>query len=163
MIWSTSSNLWRCISSSDHHAGDNPIQLLQWLEDPLARAQDLCVTGENLVKSLTCNNIELSFPEPDSVVPRKEAYPASLSAEEEIQPTPQVMPVPLENALTPISWSLGGIALLGLNAYFPQLSPCPLFGHLCQNSRLNLPARFQVSGVVTRNPIIQPLKDKLGS
>ncbi|KAJ9072437.1 hypothetical protein DSO57_1027587 [Entomophthora muscae] len=59
MTWSTSPDLWGNITSSTHHAGDNPFKLFRLLKDLPNWAQDLIVAGENLVKSLTCDDINL--------------------------------------------------------------------------------------------------------
>ncbi|KAJ9062029.1 hypothetical protein DSO57_1015074, partial [Entomophthora muscae] len=56
LIWSTSSELWAGISSSDYLAGNNPSQLLYLLDNLPGKANDLLSTEENLVYSLTCNN-----------------------------------------------------------------------------------------------------------
>ncbi|KAJ9061085.1 hypothetical protein DSO57_1024091 [Entomophthora muscae] len=60
MIWSMSPDLWTCISHSFYHVGSNPSQFLHMFEDISGQAQEILVTSENVVKSLTCNNLELS-------------------------------------------------------------------------------------------------------
>ncbi|KAJ9054646.1 hypothetical protein DSO57_1011878 [Entomophthora muscae] len=52
-------NLWEQISSSVFQVGDNPSQLLHLVEDLPDRAQDLLISDEHLVKSLTCDDLDL--------------------------------------------------------------------------------------------------------
>ncbi|KAJ9089367.1 hypothetical protein DSO57_1013739 [Entomophthora muscae] len=59
MIWSTPPDLWGCISNSFLHVGTNPAQLLNIFEDILTRAQNIYAISENVVQSLTCDDLEL--------------------------------------------------------------------------------------------------------
>ncbi|KAJ9078428.1 hypothetical protein DSO57_1006839 [Entomophthora muscae] len=81
------------------------------------------VTNENLVRSLTCDNIELS--------PLKKALLASQSLDSPMPPLP-VDPDPAaqgegldvqEHTPMRTSWVLSGIILMSLDSYFPQISP----------------------------------------
>ncbi|KAJ9089247.1 hypothetical protein DSO57_1014998 [Entomophthora muscae] len=58
ILWSTSPDLWLQISSSAHFVGNNPASLLQL-------PSSFLVTGEALVKSLTCDNLDLHSSGPD--------------------------------------------------------------------------------------------------
>ncbi|KAJ9087899.1 hypothetical protein DSO57_1028651 [Entomophthora muscae] len=95
--------------------------LLRLLEGLPGRAHNLLVTGENLVKSFTCDDIDLFFPEPDPVVPHGEDTPGFPSPVEDIPPTSQDVPVLLEHAPKCAPWLLSAMVLMGLNSYFLQL------------------------------------------
>ncbi|KAJ9050613.1 hypothetical protein DSO57_1012816 [Entomophthora muscae] len=62
LIWSTSPKLWTCISSSVYLAGVNLYNLLHLLDNLPGKATGLLFTGETLVCSLTCNNVEFALP-----------------------------------------------------------------------------------------------------
>ncbi|KAJ9084284.1 hypothetical protein DSO57_1026067 [Entomophthora muscae] len=47
------------ISSSVLQVGDNPSHLLYLMEDLPGRAQDLLISGKKLMKSLTCDDLDL--------------------------------------------------------------------------------------------------------
>ncbi|KAJ9050492.1 hypothetical protein DSO57_1013946 [Entomophthora muscae] len=58
-------DLWGQISSLAHYVRDNLTQFLQLFEDLSKCAQYLLVTSKNIVKSLTCDNLELPSPDSD--------------------------------------------------------------------------------------------------
>ncbi|KAJ9056478.1 hypothetical protein DSO57_1032658, partial [Entomophthora muscae] len=60
-IWSTSLDLWERISSSVLIVSNNPSHLLYLAEDLPGRAQDFITSSEHLVKSLTCDDLDLFF------------------------------------------------------------------------------------------------------
>ncbi|KAJ9063209.1 hypothetical protein DSO57_1002507 [Entomophthora muscae] len=62
LIWSTSPELWDQISFSAYLAGENPSQKMYLLDDLPGKANVLLFTGENLVHTLTCNNVKYVMP-----------------------------------------------------------------------------------------------------
>ncbi|KAJ9084870.1 hypothetical protein DSO57_1019648 [Entomophthora muscae] len=62
LIWSTSPELWTCISSLAYLAVENPSSLLHLLDNLPGKASNLLFTGETLVFSLTCGNVNFSLP-----------------------------------------------------------------------------------------------------
>ncbi|KAJ9080882.1 hypothetical protein DSO57_1020221 [Entomophthora muscae] len=88
------------------------------------RASYLLSSGETLVKSLTCNNLDLYPPDPN-LVPHvaKKALEAPWSLLEEKFSAPQESPEVLEYTPTHTPWLLANLALMVLDAYFPCLSP----------------------------------------
>ncbi|KAJ9080930.1 hypothetical protein DSO57_1019739 [Entomophthora muscae] len=119
LIWCTTQDLWGFISHSIHHVGANPYQFINLLENFPKRAQDIFATSENVVRSMTCDNLELSAldsfppmtPSPD---PLPSEIPVSLGPEEDL--------VGQELASKRAPWLLGGMLLMGLDSYFPCLS-----------------------------------------
>ncbi|KAJ9054151.1 hypothetical protein DSO57_1017626 [Entomophthora muscae] len=59
LIWSTFPDLLRWIASSAYQIGDNPSKLFHLWENLPSQVQGLLVGDENVVKSLTCDNIDL--------------------------------------------------------------------------------------------------------
>ncbi|KAJ9072116.1 hypothetical protein DSO57_1030507 [Entomophthora muscae] len=114
-----------------------PFLLLLWstLPDlwPLESSQWSSLSGETVVKSLTCN--DLDFYTFDYTVPALtlEVAPVStLLSLEENNLVPIQAPVKLSPAPTCTPWLLTRLVLMGLNAYFPQLSPASsLWSPLC--------------------------------
>ncbi|KAJ9083640.1 hypothetical protein DSO57_1032711 [Entomophthora muscae] len=93
-----------------------------FLEDLSSRAQDLLVSGEYLVKSLTCDKLDLFL---SNLIPKeshKEDYVVPVPPVEKLQPASWTVPVPQDHAPQRIPWLLGEMALMGLNSYFSQLS-----------------------------------------
>ncbi|KAJ9052772.1 hypothetical protein DSO57_1030849 [Entomophthora muscae] len=84
---------------STHLVRDNPIQLLYLLEDISSRAQDLLVTGKNLLKSLTCNDLDLFLPNLDLKDPCGRDTLESIIPVEKTKPALQVAPVLQKYAL----------------------------------------------------------------
>ncbi|KAJ9069877.1 hypothetical protein DSO57_1014199 [Entomophthora muscae] len=127
MIWFTSPKLWTHIFSSAYLESENPSHLLYLLDNLTGKASGLFFTGETLVCSLTCNNIEFSLPtettishlyeDPQMLTPVNYVIFPSLNS---ILPTPEVLP-------RRIFWLVLGVLLMGLNVYLPQLSPVGSF------------------------------------
>ncbi|KAJ9085709.1 hypothetical protein DSO57_1011411 [Entomophthora muscae] len=112
LIWTTSPNLWSQISSSACLVGDNPSSLLHL-------PGGLLISGEALVKSLTCYNLDLHTADhalTASVV--EEMLVSSLPSLEENELMPLQAPVMLPPAPTCTPWLLTGLVLMGLNVYF---------------------------------------------
>ncbi|KAJ9073236.1 hypothetical protein DSO57_1018685 [Entomophthora muscae] len=117
LLWSTSPDLWEKISSLACLVDSNPASLWDL-------PSSLLFSGEAVVKSLTCDNLDLNGVEL--------ALPSS---EEVVPPTPPLPSMVQKNVVTPRSskvaspaptrtpWLLTGLILMGLNAYFSQLSP----------------------------------------
>ncbi|KAJ9073439.1 hypothetical protein DSO57_1016490 [Entomophthora muscae] len=117
LLWSTSPDLWGEISSSARLVGRDPSSLWNL-------PSGLLFSGEAVVKSLTCDDLDLSTVD--------HASPVSEEAMPPMRPLPSVVlspSVPLgpskvsSPAPTRTPWLLTGLILMGLNAYFPQLSP----------------------------------------
>ncbi|KAJ9060329.1 hypothetical protein DSO57_1031928 [Entomophthora muscae] len=114
-ICTTSPNLWHCLSSSAHKVGDGPSRLLHLLDDLLGQTSNFLSSEEILVKSLIV------------VLPRCELR-CSPTKEPLVAPSPQLAEeIPdlcksPEDGLTRTPWMLTGLGLMGLEAYFPQVS-----------------------------------------
>ncbi|KAJ9078409.1 hypothetical protein DSO57_1006822 [Entomophthora muscae] len=67
LLWSTSLYIWVQISSSVRLVENNPSSLLHLLSSPL-------ISGEALVKRLTCDDLVLYSPDHDSHAPLAEKY-----------------------------------------------------------------------------------------
>ncbi|KAJ9055057.1 hypothetical protein DSO57_1008095 [Entomophthora muscae] len=61
-------NLWDHLSFLAHFVGGNPSRILHFLDDLPGKASNFLLSGEILVKSLTCDDLELysSIPNPDA-------------------------------------------------------------------------------------------------
>ncbi|KAJ9049005.1 hypothetical protein DSO57_1028947 [Entomophthora muscae] len=116
LLWSTSPDLWSCLSSLARLVGDGLSSILHFLSG-------LLVSGEALVKSLTCNDSDLHSADPILPNPAVDeaAFPSS-------SPQESVNLVPLQAPEVPIPvpshapWLLARLVLIRLNAYFLQLS-----------------------------------------
>ncbi|KAJ9049277.1 hypothetical protein DSO57_1026337 [Entomophthora muscae] len=123
LIWSTSPKLWTPISSSAYLADEDPSFLLYLLEFLPGKANGLLSTGEPLVCSLTCDDMEftlltvvpLSHLHKDSWVPAP-VESIALSPTNSMPSTPEVAP-------RCTSWLVAAVFLMILNAYLPQLTP----------------------------------------
>ncbi|KAJ9058481.1 hypothetical protein DSO57_1011857 [Entomophthora muscae] len=116
LLWSTSPDLWGKISSLACLVGSNPASLWDL-------PSSLLFSREVVVKSLTCDNldldvVELALPSSEEVVPPTPPLPSMVQknvvppgSSKVASPTPTCTP-----------WLLTGLILMGLNAYFPQLS-----------------------------------------
>ncbi|KAJ9081001.1 hypothetical protein DSO57_1019067 [Entomophthora muscae] len=117
LIWTTSPDLWSHIFSSACLVGDNTSSLLQL-------PSGLLISGEALVKILTCNDLDLHASDHTLLAPVIEeasaSSPLSLEGNESV---PLQAPVILVPVLTCKPWLLTRLVHMGLNAYFPQLSP----------------------------------------
>ncbi|KAJ9062690.1 hypothetical protein DSO57_1008141 [Entomophthora muscae] len=117
LLWSTSSNLWSKISSSVQLASEAPSSLL-------SLPGSLLHSGEAVVKSLTCDDLDLDDDDYASPAPvGKKAPTSDPSVLEKSNPVPLCASVMPPSAPTCTPWLLTGLALMALNAYFPQLSP----------------------------------------
>ncbi|KAJ9063440.1 hypothetical protein DSO57_1000033 [Entomophthora muscae] len=117
LLWSTSPELWTKISSSACLVGND---LSRLLDIP----SGLLFSGEAVVKSLICDNLDLGaagFTQPTSVV--KEKLVSPMPSPEKRNLVPLQAPTMSTLAPTCTPWLLTGLVLMGLNAYFPQLSP----------------------------------------
>ncbi|KAJ9083418.1 hypothetical protein DSO57_1034866 [Entomophthora muscae] len=117
LLWSTSRDLWGKISSSARLVGSNPASLWDL-------PSSLLFSGEAVVKSLTCDNldldiVELAMPSSKEAVPLTPSLPTMVQ-KNVVPPGPSKVSSP---APTRTPWLLTGLVLMGLNAYFPQLSP----------------------------------------
>ncbi|KAJ9049352.1 hypothetical protein DSO57_1025475 [Entomophthora muscae] len=117
LLWTTSPDLWSCISSSACLVGDNLSSLLHL-------PGELFISGESVVKSLTCNDLDLHTNDYAVPAPTLEEMtvfiPPSLDGNNSV---PLQAPVKLSPFPTCTPWLLTRLELIGLNAYFPQLSP----------------------------------------
>ncbi|KAJ9069598.1 hypothetical protein DSO57_1016904 [Entomophthora muscae] len=122
-IWSTSLDLWGQISSSLLRVSGNTSHLLYFVEDLISRAWGLVISSKQLVKSLTCNDLDASpldlSPDPLHV----EHSPSLAPPVEESQLISKPAPGPQTPRTQRIPWLLAGIVLMGFNSYFCQLSP----------------------------------------
>ncbi|KAJ9077785.1 hypothetical protein DSO57_1013431 [Entomophthora muscae] len=122
LIWCTTPDLWGCISHHIHHVGANLDQYMHLLENIPRRAQDIFATSENVVRSLTCDNLKLSalnsFP---PMTPSPASFPSPL-LETPVLQTPEEGLGGQELAPKRAPWLLGGMLLMGLDSYFPRLS-----------------------------------------
>ncbi|KAJ9064655.1 hypothetical protein DSO57_1028104 [Entomophthora muscae] len=94
--------------------------------DVSGSAQDLLVTSENLIKSLTCNDLEVFFLKTDLQTPQKldPSKPSHSMKPKHNVPEEEFNPPEYAPKRTP--WLLDGILLMGLDSYFPQLSSASL-------------------------------------
>ncbi|KAJ9061659.1 hypothetical protein DSO57_1018511 [Entomophthora muscae] len=113
---------WAQLSSSAYHVGDNPNCLLYLPEDLSGRAQDLFATGENLMKSLTCDNLDLSLPSFNLKSLCNEVDLGHDIPTKKPKSIPQAAPALQEYAPKRAPWLLEGMVMMGLNSYFSQLS-----------------------------------------
>ncbi|KAJ9063873.1 hypothetical protein DSO57_1036377 [Entomophthora muscae] len=101
----------------------------------------LLISGEALVKSLTCNELDLHTTDYTSLAPLLEEIPVSspvnLESDDLMPLQGPVMSVPVPTCTT---WLLTSLVLMVLNVYFPQLSPV---------SSLWSPLRAAVPGSIT--------------
>ncbi|KAJ9079885.1 hypothetical protein DSO57_1030816 [Entomophthora muscae] len=109
LLWSTSPDLWGKISLSARLSLGPPSGLL--------------FSGEAVVKSLTCDDLDLDTVDHTSPVSEEAVPPMPLllsvvqSHSVPLGPSEVFSPTP-----TRTPWLLTGLILMGLNAYFPQLS-----------------------------------------
>ncbi|KAJ9052953.1 hypothetical protein DSO57_1029032 [Entomophthora muscae] len=117
LLWSTLPDLWSKISSSVQLVGEDPSSLLNL-------PSGLLFSGEAVVKSLTCNNldsdvVDYALPAPVG----EEMLMSSLPSLEKSDLVPLQAPVMLPPAPTCTPWLLTSLMLMGLNMYFHPLSP----------------------------------------
>ncbi|KAJ9062354.1 hypothetical protein DSO57_1011705 [Entomophthora muscae] len=121
MIWTTSPDLWSCVPHLFHHVGTNPSQLMHMFENLPGRAQGILTTSENVVRSLTCNDLEFPALEPVSLTPPSLALSVP-PTEDPVTPDQGEGLDTQGHAPKRATWLLGGMILMGLDFYFPQLS-----------------------------------------
>ncbi|KAJ9077831.1 hypothetical protein DSO57_1012869 [Entomophthora muscae] len=80
VIWTNSPDLWSCISYKFNHVRSNPTQFMHILEDFPGRAQEILITSENVVRSLTCDDLEFSALKSVPLTPPGPALPVPLSS-----------------------------------------------------------------------------------
>ncbi|KAJ9050630.1 hypothetical protein DSO57_1012832 [Entomophthora muscae] len=85
---------------------------------------ELFVSGEAVVKSLACNDLDLYVDDFAVSAPSLEEMPVFIPLNLEVNHSvPLLAPVKLSTAPTCTPWLLTGLELMGLNVYFPRLSP----------------------------------------
>ncbi|KAJ9074657.1 hypothetical protein DSO57_1004113 [Entomophthora muscae] len=117
LLWSTSPNLWLGRSSLSCLVSDDPSSLLLF-------PGDLLTSGKAMVKSLTCDNLDLHSAEPILPAPSAEGpllSPPRMQDDIDSIPLQETQVLPLAPSCGP--WLIVGFVLMGLNSYFPQLSP----------------------------------------
>ncbi|KAJ9090334.1 hypothetical protein DSO57_1003457 [Entomophthora muscae] len=110
------------LSFSAHCVGNNPTCLLHLLEDLLERAQDLFSTSVKLVKSLTCDGLDLFLPDLDLKAPCGDNTFEHAIPVKKPEFSLLAAPVLQEHAPKCSPWLLEGMVLMGLNLYFLQIS-----------------------------------------
>ncbi|KAJ9068067.1 hypothetical protein DSO57_1032406 [Entomophthora muscae] len=86
------------------------------------------VLSHSLVKSLTCNNLDLYATDHTLLSPLREKIPVSYPPHlESDDMAPLQAPVVPAFIFTCTPWLLTGLVLMGLNVYFPQFSPVSSF------------------------------------
>ncbi|KAJ9064501.1 hypothetical protein DSO57_1029952 [Entomophthora muscae] len=122
IIRSTSSDLLEHIANSFLCVASNLDQLLNMFEDIHTCAQGIYTTSENVVRSLTCNDLDLSTTKTVPATPLSLGHPTLLPSEdlpvlvsEEGLGTPELTP-------KCASWLLSRRILMGLDFYFPRVS-----------------------------------------
>ena len=117
LLRSTSPDLWSKLSSSARLASVAPSSLL-------SLPGSLLYSGEAVVKSLTCDDLDLESASyaPPAPVGDEVPMPSSPGLENGNLVPPRASAVALSTPVrTP--WLVAGLALMALNGYFPQLSP----------------------------------------
>ncbi|KAJ9086392.1 hypothetical protein DSO57_1004453 [Entomophthora muscae] len=117
LLWSTSPDFWAKISSSTRLVGGDPSSLLNF-------PNGLLLSGEAVVKSLTCDDLDLDVV--DYILPSSEGERTSMPSLPILEKSNSVPLEVLEvspPAPSCAPWLITGLMLMGLNSYFPQLSP----------------------------------------
>ncbi|KAJ9063143.1 hypothetical protein DSO57_1003275 [Entomophthora muscae] len=121
LLWLISPDLWSKITSSAQLVGDHPSSFLDL-------PSGLLLSGEAVVKSLTCDDLDLNAV--DYVLPftegEKTSVPPPFSTNESVLVSPEVLEIP-PPVVSRAPWVITGLMLMGLNSYFPQLSPVSSF------------------------------------
>ncbi|KAJ9055970.1 hypothetical protein DSO57_1037863 [Entomophthora muscae] len=116
LLWSTFPDLWSQLSSSACLVKDDPSSILRF-------SPGLLVLGEALVKSLTCDDLDLHSADPVLSTPAIDGVIfSSLSSQESVNLVPVWVPEGPTLVFSRAPWLLTGLVLMGLNAYFSQLS-----------------------------------------
>ncbi|KAJ9052116.1 hypothetical protein DSO57_1037374 [Entomophthora muscae] len=117
LLWSTSPDLWSKLSSLAQLASVAPSSLL-------SLPGSLIYSGEAVVTSLTCDDLDLEDVNCASPAPvSKEAPMSPPPGLEKSNSVPLRASVMLPSTPTCTPWLLTRLALMALNAYFPRLSP----------------------------------------
>ncbi|KAJ9048535.1 hypothetical protein DSO57_1034203 [Entomophthora muscae] len=117
LLWSTSPNLWLRLFSSACLVNDDLSSLLLF-------PSDILTSREAIVKSLTCNDLDLHSTESILPSPSTKGYPPPpplLQSDADSVPLLETEATTLAPSRAP--WLITGLMLMGLNSYFPQLSP----------------------------------------
>ncbi|KAJ9053955.1 hypothetical protein DSO57_1019306 [Entomophthora muscae] len=122
MIWSTSPDLWSWITHYFHYIGANPNQFMYTFEDIPGWAPDMLIISENIVRSLTCDDLEFPTPELALSASPGLSSPMLLSSEAPVVLAPEEGEAVQESVPKCAPWLLGGMILMGLDSYFPQIS-----------------------------------------
>ncbi|KAJ9053296.1 hypothetical protein DSO57_1025768 [Entomophthora muscae] len=103
--------------------GENPIKLMYLLNDLKCRTHNILSVEENLVKSLTSDNVEtpLLTPVPESCLVEESLVLIPIVVEEyflhqDLSVLPELSP-------KVTSWLMTSMLLMKLDSYLPQLSP----------------------------------------
>ncbi|KAJ9064678.1 hypothetical protein DSO57_1027882 [Entomophthora muscae] len=175
LIWSTSPHLWGQIFSSVLRVSNNPSHLLNLVEDLPGRAQDLIISGEHLVKSLTCNDLDLSLLDlmprplheedsPSSALPVEDPKPISQPA-----PAPQCystqVPVRIDNSLSQEARAQGWDSnpkptFLRATGPIDQGPACPRFFGI-EPLQAEAPAKSQSQNTCTSSTMVAPKEKPL--
>ncbi|KAJ9085233.1 hypothetical protein DSO57_1016035 [Entomophthora muscae] len=126
LLWSTSPNLWLSLSSLALLVSDDPSTLL-------SLPGNFLTSGEVIVKSLTCDSLDLCSTKSSFSIPSPEIHPLSpLLVQEGTDSVPlQEMEIlPFIPSCAP--WLVAGVMLMGSNSYFPQLNQYPSSGLLSE-------------------------------
>ncbi|KAJ9053333.1 hypothetical protein DSO57_1025227, partial [Entomophthora muscae] len=101
---------------SAHQVVENPYHLLLFVEYLPRRAQDLFVSGEYLVKSLTCDDLDPFLSDLILKESHGEDPVAPVPLIEESQTASWIMPMPQDHAPQCTPWLLRGMVLMELNS-----------------------------------------------
>ncbi|KAJ9072675.1 hypothetical protein DSO57_1024929 [Entomophthora muscae] len=61
LVWTTSPELWSCVSHSLHLVGSDPSHFIHVFDNFPGWTQVILATIENIVRSLTCDDLKLPF------------------------------------------------------------------------------------------------------
>ncbi|KAJ9079518.1 hypothetical protein DSO57_1034659 [Entomophthora muscae] len=122
MIWTTSPDLWSCVSHTFHHVGSNPSQFEHMFENLLGQAQNILVISENVVRSLTCDDLKLSALETVPSMPLSLAPSVSLPSEVLVNLDQGESLGIQEHAPKRATWLLDGMIFMGLDSVMNDIS-----------------------------------------
>ncbi|KAJ9075064.1 hypothetical protein DSO57_1000346 [Entomophthora muscae] len=117
LLLTTAPDLWSQFLTSARLMGTNPYSLLHL-------PGEILVLGETIVKGLTCD--DLDFSAVDNAVPAPSLGEMLVSTPPSLEVnhlSSHQAPVELPSAHIHTPWLFARLALMGLNAYFPWLSP----------------------------------------
>ncbi|KAJ9076474.1 hypothetical protein DSO57_1025858 [Entomophthora muscae] len=117
LLWSTLPDLWAKISSSAQLVGGDLSGLLNF-------PNGLLLSREDVVKSLTWYDLDLDVV--DYILPSYEGERTSMPSLPSLEKS-NLVPLEVCKVSPPAPscapWLITGLVLMGLNSYFPQLSP----------------------------------------